>query len=241
MSRLRDRNTMLQNHAIQARRRLERRDSLGERYSPEAVERDLVAAGRHPAPTVVALLFAPPDTHAMRMLDARGQYFDFRTGDIWDLFFPGYFRSKWDEEASGARLLGFDYGRDWYFNAHDFELMRRDVERRAGGRWTYSGEADLVLVGGWLPDAGDPIVDWKSVLSGELLEPLAAPYSIGLAKVIERITRDIETQTEDAAYGVRQVVEGQPQVPRPTLSRDMAAQVLVGIATSLGSHGLGLS
>jgi len=168
----------------------------------------------------------------MQMLDARGQYFDCRTGDLWDLFFPGYYRSHMDgrfERTTGARSVGFDYGEEWYFNPNDFEYMRGDVERRSEGRWTYSGGVDLVLVGAWLPDAGDPIVDWKSVLSGELLEPLDAAHSINLAKVIERITRDIETQAEDAAYGVRQVVEGSPQVPRPTLSRDMAVQVVVGI------------
>src|SRR5262249_3055242 len=42
-------------------------------------------------PSVLAFMFAPPRSPTIEMLDERGDYFDIRTGDTWDLFFPGYF------------------------------------------------------------------------------------------------------------------------------------------------------
>jgi len=40
---------------------------------------------------LLAFLFAHPDSHAIRLLDYRGDYFDVRSGNTWDLFFPGYY------------------------------------------------------------------------------------------------------------------------------------------------------
>lgn len=56
--------------------------------------------------------------------------------------------------------------------------------------------------------------------------------------MIERITRDLETAAEDAAYGVGEVVEG-PQPVRDPLIRDLFVNALGGIAAALGAHGLG--
>jgi hypothetical protein len=243
MGRLSERNNSLRNHAIQARRRLARRDLLGERYPATAVERDRVRAERHPGGTVVALLFAHPDSSAMRLLDARGDYFDQRTGDVWDLFFPGYYRSERDggfEEQAGAEPIGRSYGHGWYFNARDFNIMRGDVERRSKGRWTYSGGTDLVLINAWLPETGEPLVDWASTICGELIEAQDAAHSINLAKVVERITRDIETASEDATYGVGQVVDGAAS-PTPTrFSRELTVEALGGVIAALGGRALGL-
>jgi hypothetical protein len=58
--------------------------------------------------TVLALLFAQPSAPAIRMLDERGDYFDIRTGETWDLFFPGYYRTPEDEyfeHQTGARRV----------------------------------------------------------------------------------------------------------------------------------------
>ena len=111
MGRLRERQAQLRNRAIQARRRMNERETRSD--LPEVAwagaERDRDQAQWNGSPTVVALLFGHPDSSALRMLDARGEYFDFRTGDTWDLFFPGYFRSNFDqraEEGAGSRPIG---------------------------------------------------------------------------------------------------------------------------------------
>ena len=45
-------------------------------------------------PTVVALLFAHPDSRAIRTLDARASTSTTGRAETWDLFFPGYYRSE---------------------------------------------------------------------------------------------------------------------------------------------------
>jgi len=55
---------------------------------------DEAAARWTGGPSVLALLFVHPDTESIAALDARGEYFDHRTGDTWDLFFPGYYRAR---------------------------------------------------------------------------------------------------------------------------------------------------
>lgn len=138
MGRLRERNERLKNDAIQARRRLAQRERSGSRYSAKAIERDTARADRHPAPSMVALLFAQPDSAAIRSLDARGEYFDHRTGNVWGLFFPGYYRSAqtdYFEAQTGARAVGRGYGRTWYFHAREFNSMRQDVELRSSRAW----------------------------------------------------------------------------------------------------------
>ena len=243
---LRQRQDLHRKQATEARRRpaeartTERLLSLSA-ASIQADYEDAIRARWQGGPTVLAFLFAHPDSDAIRMLDVRGDYFDQRTGDTWDLFFPGYYKSTQAarfEDETGARAVDVGYTDGWYFNARDFNMLREHVERASQGRWAFSGGTDLVLINGWMPDSGEPEIDWASTLSGQITDHSAGTKTLTLAGVIERITRDLETAAEDAAYGVGEVVEG-PQPVRDPLIRDLFVNALGGIAAALGAHGLG--
>ena len=194
MGRLRKRRERQFREAADARRRLANNRDISRFMTPAAAQReyeDMVKARWHGGPAVLAFLFAHPDSDAMRMLDARGDYFDVRSGDTWDLFFPGYYRSPRGrdfEQETGARPIGHGYGADWYFNFGDFNMLRQDIERSSERRWEYSGGTDLVLVNGWLFERGEPTVDWASTISGQITDRTDGTKTLTLANVIERIT-----------------------------------------------------
>jgi len=191
-------------------------------------------------PVVIAFLFAHPGSDAIRMLDARGEYFDVRTGDTWHLFYPGYYRSTMGhdfEQGAGGRPIGRQYAADWYFSPKDFNELRRHVEQSSNQLWEYSGGTDLVLVNGWVPMRGEPTIDWASI-SGQITDQEEGTKTLTLANVIERISRDLENAIEDASYGVREVTDGPPS-PVSHIGRDFMIQALSGIAAALGAKALG--
>jgi hypothetical protein len=209
--------------------------------SPAAHEQSLQSRARQ-GPTVVALLFAHPDSRAIRTLVSRGAYFDHRTGDTWDLFFPGYHRAADGdfETRVGSVPVGGAFSADWFFNPSDFDLFRRHVEKASDGRWGYSGGADLVLMNAWLPARGEPTVDCASTISGSLTEEGGA-QTLTLGEVVERISRDLEAEMEDPAYGVRAVIDpAHPEEEGTTAARDVLVGALAGMATALGKKQLGL-
>lgn len=176
----------------------------------------------------------------MRMLDARGEYFDQRTGNTWDLFFPGYYKSdNFKEVEVGARPAGHDFGASWYFNASEFNALRARVERASAGRWSYSGEVDLVLVNGLLVQDGKPVIDWASTISGPITDPSTGTRTLTLAGVVELVTRDFESAAEDASYGVGEVTDG-PTPIQGHGGRDFTLNALAGIAAALGTRAVGL-
>jgi hypothetical protein len=154
-------------------------------------------------PTDLAFLFALPDSAAIRQLDARGDYFNVRTGDTWDLFFPGYRKSRGND--SGRWVTRRAYGRRWRFDAEGFNTIREYVERESGRRWEYSGSTDLVLINCWIHEHGEPTIDWASTISGQLTDQVDGVQTLTLANIIERISRDLGTAAEDPSYGVSRV------------------------------------
>lgn len=181
-----------------------------------------------------------PDESTIEMLNRRGDYFDIRSGDTWDLFFPGYYRSadrRLESQVSGARPVGDQYAGDWYFNAVDFDFLRQHVEDSTERRWQYSGGSDLVLVNAYVPESGDPTIDWVSTLSGTIQSPES------LAGVIERITRDLQHGDEDTAYGVGSITNPtrhEGELSADVAARDFTVQALAGIATALGLKAMGM-
>jgi hypothetical protein len=147
-----------------ARRRLKERPLSRQMMSAAATPTtvaDEAAARWTGGPSVLALLFAHPDTESIAALDARGEYFDQRTGDVWDLFFPGYYRARdpASERRYGARPVGGEFLEDWYFHPGDFDRFRAEIERLSERRWQYSGTTDLVLASAWLDSDSEPTVD----------------------------------------------------------------------------------
>lgn len=78
--------------------------------------------------------------------------------------------------------------------------MREHVEERSG--WEYSGEADLVLIGCYLLEQGEPMVDWDLTLSGSVTDTATGTKTLNLGAVIEKISRDLANAVEDPDWGV---------------------------------------
>ncbi len=214
--------------------------------SAEQSYNDRLARSWRGSYALLAFLFAPPDEPTIEMLNRRGVYFDARTGDTWDLFFPGYYCSndrQFERQVHDSRLLddghsvGDRYTNNWYFNSFDFNELRRHVEESTRGGWQYSGGSDLVLVNAYVPEFGEPTIDWTSTQSGSIQPPET------LATVVERISRDIEQDNEDSAYGVGSVTNATTRgdnnaVRGPT--QDFTIQALAGIATALALKAAGI-
>lgn len=244
MATLRQRQRERRQQAEDARRLgawLDRLDFKGVIGPMLSLRPDAVAAHWHGGPSVLALLFAHPDSDAMRMIDSHGGYFDIRTGDAWDLFCPGYYRSAEGarfERQAGARPVGRSHLKGWYFSPVDFNLLREEVEGRSERRWQYSGGTDLVLANGWLPEEGEPVIDWSSTISGQVSDRAAESQALTIANVIERISRDLETAAEDPWYGVGEVTGASPPAGSH-VAREFMINALAGIAAALGARALG--
>jgi len=244
MGRVRERQAQLRNEALEARRRLSAGDATQQMMTPATMAagyEDAIRARWRGGPTVLALLFAQPGSEPIRALDAAGAYFDCRSGDTWDLFFPGYYRADDPdhEEGLGAKRVGSDFAGDWFFSPVDFNYMREQVQSSSGERWKYSGLADLVLVCCWVPSDGEPTIDWASTISGTIAEGPGG-RTLTIHEVIERISDDLESGKEDANFGVRRLTApDDPQVP-DRMARDVVVGALSGIAAAFGKGALGI-
>ena len=242
MGSLRRRQKGHQEAAAAARRRLRQSaDQIGFMTPAVAMQdyQDQIAANWSGGPTVLAFLFAQPDSAAIKMLDSRGEYFDVRTGETWDLFFPGYYRSDdpRTENRARSRSVGTQYAANWYFSPQDFDRLRKHVEQSSQRRWRYSGGADPVLVNGMLVDDGDPVVDWVSTQGWDILDATPGGLGLTLAKVIESITHDFDTHGEDESYGLRREEAGRSSSDR---GRDFMIDTVRDIAVALGLKLVGL-
>jgi hypothetical protein len=241
MGRLRDRQDLARNHALQARRRLAEPETKGELHLSNAAgaEQDSIRAEWQGSPTLIALVFAPPDSAAMRALDARVDLLDQRTGDTWDLFFPGYYKIPPEISSYGDRPLMHPGASGWHFNGLGFEMIRRFIEEHSDGRWTYSGETDLVLIGGWMPEEGEITIDWASILTGQLTDQEAGITTLTLGEVVERITRDLEGRLEDSAYGAGTVVDPSGTEQHTTM-HDFMVSALASLAAAFVGKATGI-
>lgn len=243
MGRLRERQLGLQEEARAARQRISAAADLNQMMTPAtraAEYEDAIRARWRGGPTVLALLFAQPHSKAIRALDAGGAYFDCRSGDTWDLFFPGYYRSDNPdlEGRTSAMRVGSDFASDWYFSPADFNRMREHVQSASEDRWKYSGLTDLVLVCGWLSSSGEPIIDWASTISGTVGGDPAGHLT--LEEAIERISQDLESGEEDENFGVKPITDPADPQPPTNATRDILVGALSGIAGALGKGALGI-
>lgn len=190
-----------------------------------------------PGPTVLAFLFTYPGSQAIQILDDRGSAFDMRSGVNWDLFFPGYYRSANPKQPPPVEPVGSSFAKDWHFSPQGFEHLRSHVQDASEDRWRYSGLTDLVLVCAWVESQGEPIVDWRSTLSGSLSDDFG-DRTLSLGEVVQRISDDLEANDEDPYFGVPEVVapEHDP-APGGGATREFLIGVLSSIAASFGTGG----
>jgi hypothetical protein len=241
MGRLRERRQVLRNHATQARRRQadrERKPHLPA-VAFEGAERDAMRASWHGSAELLALLFAPPDSPAMTVLNARKEYFDIRTGEKWSLFFPGYYEKGPSGRVRRDPFIGQprDTG-EWSFDATGFDEIREHVARHSDGRWRYSGNTDLVLIGIWIPEEGEIAIDWESMTSGVLTGLEAESPNRTLGAVIESITNNFDDKL-DPTNAISSLANGDR--PSHSTMREFTTQALSAVAATLVVHGLGLS
>jgi hypothetical protein len=176
----------------------------------------------------------------MRVLSNRLEYFDVRTGDTWSLFFPGYYER--DPNKTTRRIdpfLGVARDRkEWAYEANGFNSIREYVSQQSGGRWKYSGETDIVLMGVWLPEEGDIDVDWESLRSGILVESGGERTDRTLGALIESISNSFDELLDPGAdTGSLLADDGPPSNNRMV---EFTTQVLSGIATAIVVHGFHL-
>ena len=141
---------------------------------------------------VLGMLFAHPDSGAIRQLCERGSYFDLRTKATWDLYFPGYINSTEVALPTDARRVCSNEDSPWYFSPTYFETYRSDLEKGSEGRWRYSGETDLVIVLADLPKQGDVTFEWESLQFSQLTDPNIGFTSSTLSQSLERIMANLE-------------------------------------------------
>jgi hypothetical protein len=243
MGQLRKRRAFLRNQAIQARRRQERRRIRTNlpAVAFEGAARDEAIAKWSGSTELVALLFAPPDASAMRVLENRLDYFDVRSGDKWSLFFPGYYEQR--AGTNGPRrdaFVGESRPRGtWKFDPVGFDSIREHVSRQSNASWRYSGETDIVLIGAWLPEDGEIVVDWGSIRSGILAEPGIPTSSHSLGALVEAITNSFD-ELIDPTIELESFLTHEKQPPQTSM-REFTTQVLSGVAAALLVHGLHLA
>lgn len=191
--------------------------------------------------SVVALLFAPPDTDAIRILDSRGGQLDVRSGDTWDLFFAGYYKSKDPqlESSVGAVRAGERWARDWWFNGADFDHLRRYIEDMCKRKWVYSGKTDLVLITAYVSAKGSVTIDWDSVQSGSVTDAQDGTSSLTLGEIVQRISDDLEQDIQDAAYGVGAVTSPVNETGDST-GKKIVIGAIAGIAAAFGKSAMGM-
>jgi len=196
------------------------------------------AAGSQWGPSVLVFLFALPGSSAIKAIDANGDYFSVRSGRTWDLFLPGYVAPSGKIKTS--ERTGDRYARTWIFDSEGFDTIRGHVEAKSGGRWKFSGGTDLVLVNTWLSSGQDPAIDWASTAFGSLSETTTGTTTIGLAQVIERISRDLQENLEDPMYGVGEIQAAMKNSSSSSIMRDLFISVTSDIVATVATKASGI-
>lgn len=113
-------------------------------------------------------------------------------------------------------------------------MLRSHVERLSGGRWAFSGGTDLVLVNGWIPEQGEPVIDCPPPSQGRSARarPRAAPSR-------SPTSSSESSATEDASYGVGDIIDHADD-PGDSDAKKVMIGALGGIAAALGKRGLGI-
>jgi hypothetical protein len=185
---------------------------------------------------VVILVFAFPDSWSAKQLIQRREYFDIRSGDDWDVFFPGYYAY---ESLGDPQEIVLD--EPWGFSPRAFDCFRRDLEVRTEQRWRFRGESELVAMNVILTADG-AAVDFTSVVSGPLTERDLGVTTRTLAEAIERLGQQFDDESDDSDYGLGEVF-APPSTDRPTKERaigKIGIGAAGGVAAALVRHALGL-
>lgn len=209
-------------------------------YEEALIHAQQPSDGPRPNFSVAVFVMCQPDSAPAHELRRRRPYFDVRTGDDWDVFFPGYFQGRTMDDPNEILLDG-----GWGFSPRAFNDFRRVLESKTARRWTYSGGSDLILLDMVTMPDGFVTGDYASVLSGPMTDSWTGTSTLTLGEVIEAISQDLETDAQDSAYGVSEVV-GRGELARrdvrtrkPAL-RELAVGTAAGILSQIGAQALGL-
>lgn len=191
--------------------------------------------------SVAVFAFAPPDGAPARQLRRRRDYFDVRTGESWDVFFPGYFRYG---STDDPQQQVFDD--HWGFSPRAFNHFRADLQERTQGRWRYSGGSDIVLMTAAVAGDGTVTIDYESVIGGPLTDSQDDNQTLTLAQVIEAISHDLESDAQSPSYGISRVTTPLEEAISRSLAdsrrtvREAAATIAGEALGAIGARVLGL-
>lgn len=200
---------------------------------------------RFPQYSVAVFVLCHPDSGPAKELRKRRAYFDIRTGETWDVFFPGYYQYGSMNDPDAIELDEY-----WAFSPRAFDTFRRDLERETNRRWRYTGGSDLVLLNAVVDQSGAVTVDYESVISGPMTDSQDGTRTLTLAQVIESISNDLEAQRESSTYGVGKVVSSgnsafdeavrRAVAERNHALRDTAVAAAGAVLGEIGSRIIGL-
>lgn len=144
-----------------------------------------------------------------KILDERGHHLDRRSGEKFDLFFPGYFKNSRSLPSrfrsaflsTGTQTLGENFAADWAFDERGFEELAQFLEGQSNSRWSYGHDSELVLFHVQNQALSAPEIDWTP-LSGRLSETGTG----SLQWIVSQMGEDFEKQNQDSYYGIGDLV-----------------------------------
>lgn len=181
--------------------------------------------------TIVVLAFITQPADALELLAGNGVVLNLRSGNRWDVFFPGYFRTVSSDDKvflPGSTSVGDGFLSNWYFNAKDFDTMRRRVEKMSRGRFVYDGRPTIMVVRAIYDDYGEPSIDWSSVATGPLSDRRHGVETLSLNEVVHRISIDLERGNENPNWGISELLDYNRRVNLPV--RSAAADTAIAVA-----------
>jgi hypothetical protein len=170
-----------------------------------------------PQERVIAFAFMPPESPMFEKLSKYGDSWDFRTGETWDVFFPGYYVS-WDkgtEDRSSAQALGSDFTQAWYFDRESYHLFVSQVEQNckdAGRIWSWSGSSTLLFLRATV-GADNVTFDWRHYAQLELHQLSSNASYEAENRLIEKISKTLETDPENPLVRAYEVIQDETATP----------------------------
>lgn len=217
---------------------LDRRDPFST-YGTRALESRGIGRKRASGTRLVSVVFAPPDSPIWEELRNNRAFLDYRSGQKWDLFFPGMSAfAPMDDESSPVPILdptwNHEFGRHFnpkYFYAVLDEIARQQhASARSNGLkpWLYSGGTELIS---FLVINRQP--DWGTFHALRIDESKGHSYT--LSEVTELLTDWREIGLDEDLRQQVGAIEGQ-QFER---SRTALLAALKWSATAAGAGTLG--
>jgi hypothetical protein len=163
---------------------------------------------------MVGLLFAPLRAPLARAeIIPRLNQFHYRSGSHIDFFCAGYggyiFPGWLPDDAVEVTDEVPEGPKDWTYSEQWFNNFRSEIEDKAGGRWHYSGEVDLILADAVVrPQAAQAHINFQAFLVIDLERAKNDGAIETVAKFFENVFRYAESPKSASAFAGFATVAG---------------------------------